>query len=238
MAYKIALFDMDGTILDTICDLTSSLDAALAATGHQHNFTTTDVRTFFGSGATVATTRALAAEAGIAASERVAIGQTVQAADLGIDPSEVRRVEAAFGRIYSQHSADTTRPYPGIPQLLTHLAEKNIVCAVISNKMDSEVVRLAKLHFPGSFASAQGVREGIRRKPAPDTVEAVLAAHKLSPTEAVYIGDSEIDILTAQAAGTADIAVTWGFRDEAFLRAHGATHIANTAAELEALIAS
>lgn len=238
MAYKIALFDMDGTILDTIGDLTSSLDAALAHTGHQHDFTTADVRSFFGSGATVATTRALAAEAGVCAQDRVAIGQEVQAADLGIDPAEVARVEAAFARIYAEHSSDTTRPYPGIPQMLEHLVQNNIHVAVISNKMDSEVVRLAELYFPGRFASAQGVREGIRRKPAPDTVQAVLAAHGLRPEEAVYIGDSEIDILTAHAAQTADIAVTWGFRDETFLRAHGATRIAHTAAELESLIVS
>lgn len=236
MSYTTAIFDMDGTILDTIRDMTFSLNLAMEATEHKHDFTVDDVRTFFGSGATVAITRALAAEKSVPAETRSRIGQGVSADDIGVKTREVERVEDAFSSAYARHSTDSTRPYEGIAPLLSSLRECEVKCAVVSNKMDSQVKRLAEKHFPGLLDIAVGVRPDIRRKPAPDTVLHVMSEYEVTPEQAVYVGDSEIDILTAQAAGIDCISVTWGFRDRAFLEAHGATQIADDANELATLI--
>ena len=151
MGYTAAIFDMDGTILDTSEDLATSLDTALKQTGHKHTFSCRDVGSFFGSGAQVAVMRALATEAGLVSTEEQleAIGRSVGIQDLGLDEAEVERVRSAFAVYYRDHCNDHTQPYPGILGLLSALRQSNIVCAVVSNKMDPEVRRLADLHFPG-----------------------------------------------------------------------------------------
>lgn len=238
MAYTTVIFDMDGTILDTLADLTASLDRALAECGHAHDFGRGDVGRFFGSGAEVAVTRALAVEAGLApgAGSLEAIGRDVDAAGLGLDPAEVERVRSAFARVYAGHCNDSTRPYPGIPGLLESLSEAGLHRAVVSNKMDPEVRRLADLHFPGLLDVSVGEQPGVRRKPAPDAVLRVMELLGVGADEVAYVGDSEIDLLTAENAGLDCIAVTWGFRTRAFLESHGAAPIADDANELAALI--
>lgn len=238
MAYTAAIFDMDGTILDTLEDLAASLDTALEQTGHKHTFTCRDVGSFFGSGAQVAVTRALAVEANrVTNGEQLeAIGSNVGIQELGLDEAEVERVRKAFAAHYSEHCNDHTKPYPGILGLLSALRQSGVVCAVVSNKMDPEVRRLADLHFPGLLDISVGERADVRRKPAPDAVLRVAELLEIEPSEAVYIGDSEIDLLTAQNANMPCIAVSWGFRSRAFLEHHHASPIADNANELAELI--
>ncbi len=238
MGYTAAIFDMDGTILDTLEDLATSLDTALKQTGHKHTFSCRDVGSFFGSGAQVAVMRALATEAGLASTEEQleAIGRSVGIQDLGLDEAEVERVRSAFAVYYRDHCNDHTQSYPGILGLLSALRQSKIVCAVVSNKMDPEVRRLADLHFPGLLDISVGERSDVRRKPAPDAVLRVAELLKIEPREAVYIGDSEIDLLTAQNANIPCIAVSWGFRSRAFLERHNASLIADNANELAELI--
>ena len=215
MRYKAAVFDMDGTILNTLDDLCASLNHAMAETGHRSDFTPGEVGAFFGSGAEEAMARALRTEGG---------GST--------EPEEARRVFEVFRVWYPAHCEINTRPYPGVLELLTKLRERGVKTAVVSNKLDAAVQALCKTHFPGLFDAHLGEREIVRRKPAPDMTLAALERLGVPPSEAVYIGDSEVDLLTAENAGTDCVAVSWGFRSRDFLEAHGAARIADDPAAL------
>ena len=228
MAYATAIFDMDGTILDTIGDLAAAMDWALEETGHRHGWSPADVTHFFGSGALVATTRALVAEGGVAPDGI----EAVDAGDPRADGAEVTRVLEVFKRRYAGHCDERTRPFDGIVDLLRSLRETGIACALVSNKMDPEVKRLARTYFPGLLDAAVGEREGIRRKPAPDTTLRVLEELGADREATVYVGDSEIDLMTARNSGLPCIAVDWGFRTRAFLERNGARIIVHDANEL------
>ena len=211
MRYKAAVFDMDGTILNTLDDLCASLNHVMAETGHRSDFTPGEVGAFFGSGAEEAMARALRTEGG---------GNT--------EPEEARRVFEVFRIWYPAHCEINTRPYPGIPELLTKLRAKGVKTAVVSNKLDAAVQALCKTHFSGLIDAALGEREPVvRRKPAPDMTLAALERLGVPPSEAVYIGDSEVDLLTAANAGMDCVAVSWGFRSRDVLAAHGAARIAD-----------
>ena len=210
MAYRAAIFDMDGTILNTLDDLAASTNAALAAYGMPGR-TTDEVRQFVGNG--------------IANLIRRAVPE-------GTDEALQRQVYDTFCAHYAAHSADRTSPYPGIPQLLDELRQRGVALAVVSNKGDFAVQTLVRQYFPGLFDYAVGEREGIRRKPAPDTVLAALEALGVSADEAVYVGDSEVDVETAANAKTACVCVSWGYRSAAALKAAGAKTIVDTTEEL------
>ena len=215
MRYKAAVFDMDGTILNTLDDLCASLNHAMAETGHRSDFTPGEVGAFFGSGAEEAMARALRTEGGGNAK-----------------PEEARRVFEVFRGWYPTHCEINTRPYPGVPELLTELRARGVKTAVVSNKLDAAVRSLCKTHFPGLIDAALGERPDVRRKPAPDMTLAALERLGVPPAEAVYIGDSEVDLLTAENAGTDCVAVSWGFRSRGFLEARGAARIADDPAAL------
>ena len=232
MAYETVVFDMDGTILDTIGDLTAAMVWALSQTGHACGWGCDDVRHFFGSGAQVAVTRALVAETGLDAADTESVG----AGDPRADEAEVGRVLGVFKARYAKHCCELTRPFPGIVALLGALRESGIACAVVSNKMDPEVKRLAKTHFGGLLDAAVGECAGVRRKPAPDSTLRVLDELGADPASAVYVGDSEIDLLTARNAGLPCVAVDWGFRTHAFLVSAGAATIASDTNALAAAI--
>ena len=234
--YRAAVFDMDGTILDTLTDLTSSLNEACRKTGHRSDFTREDVRHFFGSGAEVAAQRALAVEKGHSLKEVGAIGVSHQAADFGVSEEEAKAVIAAFADYYGAHCDDATGPYPGVPELLRRLKAAGVQIAVVSNKLDGAVQVLNRVHFDGLFDEAQGERPEIRRKPAPDMVLSVLAALGCKPEEAVYLGDTEVDMQTAKNSGMDCISVSWGFRSRESLEALGATRIVDRADEIFDLI--
>lgn len=209
MKYQAVIFDMDGTILNTAEDLASSLNWALEQTGHRAGYTSREVSRFFGSGAYVAAGRALYFEK---------TGKVVL--DVPEDPErdkEAEHIQEVFRRHYIDHCAEKTGPYPGIPELLQKLKDAGIPAAVVSNKPDDAVHRLSRDYFPGLFHFCAGEMAGIRRKPAPDTVWKACREYRVDPKDAVYIGDSEVDIQTAKNAGTHMISVCWGFREKEFL---------------------
>ena len=214
MKYRLALFDMDGTVLDTLQDLADATNAVM----RKHGFPTHSVeavRQFVGNGA------------------RVLIEKAVPA---GTDPAQIDTVLGDFKEYYGKHSADATKPYDGVLDCLRALREAGVCTAVVSNKPDFAVKALTMQYFKGLFDAAIGDREGVRKKPAPDSVFEVMEALDVTEEEAVYIGDSDVDVQTAQNAGIDGIFVDWGFRSEACLREAGATVIARSPAEITALI--
>lgn len=214
MRYQAVVFDLDGTLLYTLEDLYLATNHALTAQGLPPR-TREDVRRFVGNGY-----RRLA---------RLACPEGT--------PDEMQeRMLASFNEYYLAHDQDHTAPYPGIPELLARLAEQGLPCAVVSNKGDAAVHDLMDHYFPGRFVAVAGERAGVRRKPAPDTVCAVMEQMGLAASEVVYVGDSEVDVATAANVGCDCIIVTWGYRDEEELRAAGATTLASTTAELAALL--
>ncbi|MDD7026297.1 MAG: HAD-IA family hydrolase [Lachnospiraceae bacterium] len=214
MKYELIIFDMDGTILDTLEDLQSSLNHALALSGFAVR-SLDEVRSFVGNG----------------------IGKLIErslpASNL---PAHFEKVYGDFMAHYTIHCTDLTRPYAGIPQLISTLRKKGCQTAVVSNKADAAVGELCRRYFPGLFDYAIGEREGLARKPEADLVNFVLKELNCPKEKTVYIGDSEVDIATAQNAGLDAIIVDWGFRDTAFLKKQGAKTIASSPEEILALL--
>lgn len=210
MQYQLAIFDLDGTILDTLEDLYLAVNEALRAHGMPAR-TLAQVRQFVGNGIRKLIERAVPE---------------------GTAEAEITAVHETFTAYYTLHCADHTKPYDGIPELLARLREQGIRTAVVSNKADYAVQSLCAQYFPGQFDAVAGEREGVRRKPAPDAVNAVLETLGIERTAAVYIGDSDVDVETAKNATIPCISVLWGFRTEAFLRAHGAVQLAENPAEV------
>jgi len=206
LKYELILFDMDGTILDTLEDLKDSLNYALELSGFPQR-SLDEVRRFVGNGMRLLIERG------------VPEGTVVEATD---------KVHADFSARYALHSADKTRPYAGVIPLIEKLRGMGAKTAVVSNKADAAVQTLCERYFPGLFDTAVGERPGAARKPAPDCVNAVLRELGVERDRAVYIGDSEVDIETARNAGLDCITVDWGFREADFLRQRGAKVIAST----------
>lgn len=214
MRYKLAVFDMDGTVLDTLDDLADAMNAALRETGMPER-TREEVRKFVGNGA----------------------GELIRrAAPEGADDEALSALGEAFRARYYAHCADKTRPYDGIPGLLSALRAAGMKTAVVSNKPDKAVAKLAEDYFPRAFDIAVGERDGVRRKPAPDAVLEVMKRLGATAEETVYIGDSDVDCATAANAGTDFIGVCWGFRPREVLEESGAKVVCATADELLALI--
>lgn len=203
MRFKLAVFDMDGTILDTLEDLQDSLNVILTQHGYPVR-SLEEVRCFVGNGILKLIERALPAEC---------------------SEEQVQMVYRDFVPYYREHSADKTRPYEGVVALLEELKKSGMKLAVVSNKADAAVQDLCVQYFEGLFDMAAGEREGMKKKPAPDMVELVLNTLQISKKEAVYIGDSEVDIATAYNSGLHLCAVEWGFRDICVLKEHGAEYI-------------
>lgn len=210
MAYKAVIFDLDGTVLDTLADLKTSVNFALSKNGLPER-SLKEIRAFVGNGI------------------RKLIERSVPA---NTAPETYDAVFADFRAHYREHCADETGAYDGIKDLLLLLKERGIHTAVVSNKAHFEVCKLCELYFDGLFESCAGEREGIRKKPAPDAVNALIDRFGLEKNDCVYIGDSETDIETAHNAGIDCISVLWGFRDEAQLKENGASLFVKTCAEL------
>ena len=210
MKYQLVIFDLDGTLLDTLEDLADSTNYIMRQFGCPER-TLSEVRSFVGNGI-----RKLL--------ERSAPKDT---------PAEViDGMFEQFKEYYGAHCADKTKPYDGILELLDTLQKQGTKLAVVSNKADYAVKALCEQYFPGYFDEAVGERVGIARKPAPDTVKEVLKNLKMEKSQAVYIGDSEVDVQTARNAEMDCIAVDWGFRDKEVLIKAGAETIVSTPAEL------
>lgn len=197
------IFDLDGTLLDTQADLAASVNYALR-THHMPEHSLDDVRRFVGNGVRLLMIRAVP------------------------DGEQNPQFEAAFQTFrehYMAHSLDTTHPYQGIPELLAELKARGKRLAVVSNKFYAATQELCHHFFPDTIEVAIGEHEaeGIRKKPAPDTVMEALRQLGVSRENAVYVGDSDVDIATARNSGLPCISVLWGFRDRSFLKEKGAT---------------
>lgn len=202
MKYEAILFDLDGTLLNTLEDLKDSCNAALEACGYAPR-TLDEVRRFVGNGVGLLIRRALPE---------------------GVGEEEWARCLALFKAHYQNNLDNKTRPYPGIEQALDALLARGYRIGVVSNKFDAAVKALCAHHFP-RIQVAVGEREGVRKKPAPDSALAAAQALGVQPASALYVGDSEVDIQTARNAGMDCLSVDWGFRPEAVLRDAGATRI-------------
>ncbi len=210
MKYQLAIFDLDGTILDTLKDLADSVNYSLRKSNCSER-TIDEVRRFVGNGIFKLIQRAVPENS----SEEL-----------------INTVFSDFKEYYKVHYADSTKEYDGITELFTKLRSSGIKIAVVSNKADFAVQSLCKDYFSGLLDACVGERENVRRKPAPDSVNEILSILGVEKENAVYIGDSDVDIKTAQNAEMDCISVNWGFRDTEFLTANGATVIVQTTQEL------
>ena len=210
MEYKAYIFDLDGTLLDTLDDLAASTNFALR-THHMPEHGIDDVRRFVGNGVRKLMERAVPG---------------------GVANPLFEQALATFREHYTQHSLDTTRPYPGIIDLLQRLKASGKKVAVVSNKFDAATKALCQHFFASLVDVAIGESERVRKKPAPDTVMEALRLLEVKKEQAVYIGDSDVDIATARNSGIPCISVTWGFRDRTFLLGHGAVILVENPAEI------
>ena len=210
--YSTYIFDLDGTLLDTLGDLAASVNYALRMHGMPEH-TIDDVRRFVGNGVRKLMERAVP--------------------DGTVNPL-FDEAFATFRQHYMEHSLDTTRPYEGVPEMLAALKAKGCHLAVVSNKMMAATQELCRHFFPDTIEVAIGENEaeGIRKKPAPDTVIAALRQLGVGEEGAVYVGDSDVDIDTARNSNLPCISVLWGFRDRDFLLQHGASTLISAPKEL------
>jgi len=212
MSYKCAVFDMDGTILNTLDDITASINYALRENNLPEH-SVEEVKFFVGNGLAKLCERAVPE---------------------GSTPELVQQVYETMIPYYVEHSSDFTQAYPGIKDLLRRLKEAGVKCAVVSNKADAAVQPLTVQYFDGLFDAAMGENEkaGIKKKPSPEMTMNVLRQLGMKPEDAVYIGDSDVDIATARNSGLDEILVDWGFRSRQFLEEHGAKRIVSTPDEV------
>ncbi|MGN0346434.1 MAG: HAD family hydrolase [Lachnospiraceae bacterium] len=216
MKYQLAIFDMDGTILDTIEDLADTMNYCLRKFQMPER-TLAEIRSFVGNGIHNLVEKAVPA---------------------GTGNDAVEAIFQCFREYYKDHCAIKTKPYTGICEVLAALKSKGIKTAVVSNKADFAVKMLCDNYFKGLFDISVGDREGQRRKPFPDSVNYVMDFFGVTPAESVYIGDSEVDFQTANNAGVDVIMVGWGFREEQFLRSIGVTKVIHKPEELKELFCS
>ena len=211
--YKAVIFDLDGTLLNTLTDLYNSVNHALRTFGFPER-TIDEVRRFIGNGVKKLMERSTPE------------GTSEKVNEECLD---------CFRAHYLQHMSDNTAPYDGVNELIAKLREKGIRTAVVSNKLHSAVVDLCKDYFEG-IEEAIGVSVEAERKPNPVNVIKVLDTFGITADECIYVGDSEVDVQTAHNADVKCIGVTWGFRDEAELIENGADFIAHNAEEVFKLI--
>lgn len=209
---KTVIFDLDGTLLNTLDDLADSTNYALSKFGYPTR-TIDEVRQFVGNGVAKLIERAIPE---------------------GKNNPNFEKCLAIFKENYAQNMYNKTAPYNGIIEMLSNLKSKGIKIAVVSNKFDLAVKELCKKYFEGfiDFAAGENEAQGIKKKPAPDTVISVLNEFNFAPEDAVYVGDSDVDIMTAKNSKMPCISVTWGFRDEKFLLENGATILINVPSEI------
>lgn len=201
MKKKTVIFDLDGTLLDTLEDLKNSVNYALEMTGYPKR-TLEEVRCFVGNGIQLLMERALPS---------------------GHNNPNFDKAFSLFKEHYGIHCNDMTKPYEGIMDVILKLKEKGIQMAIVSNKADFAVKELSEIYFKGLIPVAIGEKEseGIRKKPAPDTVLEALSELNSNLEEAVYVGDSEVDLATAENCGMDYILCEWGFREKSFLEEKG-----------------
>ena len=212
--FTTVVFDCDGTLLDSLTDLKNSMNHVLAAHGYPER-THDEIRRFVGNG----------------------LGKLVErSAPATLTDAERAVLLDDLKTYYAEHWQDATAPYDGIYDLLEGLKVAGYKVAMVSNKIQEGVTALNDRFFKDFIPVAVGEINGIPRKPAPDMVWAALKELGSTKEEAVYVGDSEVDLQTAVNSELLPISVTWGFRDEDLLKEHGATHIAHTPADVLAIL--
>lgn len=211
---KLCIFDLDGTLVNSLYDLADSMNYALVKNGFEPH-ETERYRFMVGSGISTLADRAMVIPKGMATDE------------------QKKQVLADFNEYYTEHNLDKTRPYDGIIELLSKLDEMSVKYAIMSNKPDKFTKLIAKKLFPNNaFASAWGQRPDFERKPCPDAVLAMIKELGFDKSECLYIGDSDVDVQTAKNAEIEFCGVSWGFRPESELYSAGATFIAQTADDI------
>lgn len=208
------IFDMDGTLLDTLDDLTNAVNFGLECLDYPKR-DREDIRKFMGNGLEVLVRKSLPAE---------------HKAD------DVLSGVAAFKDYYAEHGNDNTAPYDGIVSLLDELQKRGVRTAVLSNKYEAAVVDLAAEYFPGKLNAIRGERENVARKPAPDAVFSIMEELSADSSRTMYVGDSEVDMQTGRNAGVTTVGVLWGFRTRKELEENGAQHIIAEPSELLELL--
>lgn len=213
---KLVIFDLDGTLINSVADLGQATNHALAVHGYPlHGLN--EYNYFVGNGVTKLIERALPPDRR--------------------SEDEIAAVKSDFLEYYMQHKADLTRPYPGIPELLHELQDRQVKMAVASNKFIAGTRALVKGFFPEiEFCAILGQREGIPIKPHPFIAEEAVNMAGVSKVESLYVGDTSIDMLTASNAGIESVGVSWGFRTVEELQKSGAMHIIDNPMELVALL--
>lgn len=210
MKYDSYIFDLDGTLLNTLDDLAASCNFALRSYGLPEH-SVDEVRRFVGNGVRLLMTRAIPG------------GESFE---------RFEECYACFRQHYLHHNLDTTAPYPGIMDVISKLNANGKKIAVVSNKFYQATQDLVRHFFGDEIKVAIGERPDIHKKPAPDTVIEALRQLDMPGSSAVYIGDSDVDIDTARNCGMPCISVLWGFRDRDFLIEHGATTLVKSPEEI------
>lgn len=208
------IFDMDGTILDTLDDLTNAVNYALGEMGYP-KIDRSETRRYVGNGLGMLINRALPE---------------------GHDEKEEAEATALFKSFYEVHGNDKTKPYDGIIELLDELHSRGVKAAVLSNKYDAAVAELAGVYFPGKFNAVYGERVGVPKKPQPEAVCTIMKELGTDKEHTIYIGDSEVDMQTGNNAGVKTVGVTWGFRSVDVLEENNAHHIIDEPMELLELL--
>lgn len=210
---KACIFDLDGTLTNTLESMTYSVNLTLEEMGLS-KITKDQCRLFVGNGA------------------RVLIEKSLKAAG-DTDASRIEEGMEIYGRIFDRNCTYHVTPYERIPEMLKALKDKGIQLAVLSNKPDRQTVKVVKAIFGEElFDYAQGQKEGIRRKPEPDGVWYLMEQMHVSKEECLYIGDSEVDAATGRNAGLKTIGVLWGFRDRKTLETAGVDDLIDRPDEL------
>ena len=214
MKFNSVVFDLDGTLLDTLGDLRDSVNFALEKNGLP-NRTTEEIRSFVGNGIRLLIERSVPKNASI---------------------EIIDKCFSEFKEYYKEHSAILTKPYDGIIDLMKELKSKGIKIAVVSNKADFAVKTLMEDYFKGLYDCAYGERVGVPRKPAPDSVFGAISEMGAEIENTVYIGDSEVDVETSKNANLPCIAVTWGFRDKEVLESLNPEYIVDSPSDILRII--
>lgn len=214
MKYDLVIFDLDGTLLDTVQDLRAALNYGLERGGFPAK-TTAEMKRIIGGGVR---------------------NHVKNAVPEGTPEDVIDRVFADFKARYHAHNNDTTLPFLGIPELLRALKGAGIRLAVNSNKLDEDSRVLIEAHFPGLIDMAIGDREGVPRKPSPVSANEIMAALGVTPDRVLYVGDGDSDVRTAQNAGTDGAWVSWGYRGREDLKGLDVPHVFDTVQDLQRFI--
>lgn len=207
---KLVIFDLDGTLLNTIADLGDACNYALRTLGYSEHALAT-YNYMVGNG----------------------VRKLIERAEPDADPETVEKLLALFREYYDEHCIDRTKPYPGIPELLADLTDSGVAVAVATNKYQSAVDKIIGHFFPDvPFVAVMGQVEDRPIKPDPSIAFAILNQHPTLKAEVLFVGDSAVDIETARRACVESVGVTWGFRPASELRGAYADHIVNTSAEI------